>query len=175
MTEFATPHPDKVDPDPFVIAQGLIQLVVAGATFLEWRARRQRDFNRYRTKWHAAKRTLIRARAVVEEFQSFTSEHRYGDQRFYFGEVRLKLSKKEAKYLRSMVTETSRVTSAMAVNIDEMSEFIGSEHQDLIENIMDKVQENQRPHSYDAVIILAAYAIDLFEKLLSRLEDEIRG
>ena len=30
MTEFATPHQDKVDPDAFAIAQGLIQLVVAG-------------------------------------------------------------------------------------------------------------------------------------------------
>ena len=168
---------DKVDPDPFAIGLGLLSLAVSGATFLEarrrWQSQRQQDLNRYRTRWYNAKRTLLRAREVVDEFQSFTSEHRYGKQPFGFGQVRLMLPRAEARRLRSMIGKTNAVTNSMAAHIDALSEFLGPEHQSLIEHIMGKIQENQRPHSYDAVILLARDAIDSFEELLSRLEAEI--
>ena len=168
---------DVVDPDPFVIGLALLSLAVSGATFLEnrrhWSIQRQQDRNRFRTGWYNAKRTLLRAKEVIDEFQSFTSEHDYGEQSFGFGQVRLILTRGEARRLRGMIRSTNSVTNAMAAHVDALSEFLGPEHQGSIEAIMKRVEENQRPHSYDAVILLAKDAISSFEELLNELEAEI--
>lgn len=160
----------EVDPDPFSIGLALLGLIFSGASFLEARLQRQqqleRDTNRYRTRWYNAKRTLLSARQVVDESQSFIAQHGCGDDSFGFGEVRLALTRNEVKNCRAMIKRISAATNSMAADIDALSEFLGPDNQELINRIMDKVKENQRPHSYDAVIILVKDAIDSFEQLI---------
>lgn len=57
----------------------------------------------------------------------------------------------------------------MADNLDDISEFLGVEYQDLINQIMGKLHEQQLPHSYDAVVILAKDAIVLYEQLIDEI------
>ncbi len=167
-------RPDfEVDPDPFSIGLALLGLVVSGASFLEARRQRQlqfeRDTNRYRARWYNARRTLLSARQVVDEFQVFVVGQGFGDDEFGFGQVRLSISRSDVRQFRSMMRRISTVTNAMAADIDALSEFLGPENQDLMNQIMDKVRENQRPASYDAVIILAKDAIDSFDQLIEQI------
>lgn len=57
----------------------------------------------------------------------------------------------------------------MADNLDDISNFLGAEYQDLINQIMDKLHEQQLPHSYDAVLILARDAIALYNQLIEEI------
>lgn len=163
----------EVDPDPFSIGLALLGLVVAGGSFLETRRQRQlqieRDTNRYRTRWYNARRTLLTAHQVVDEFQTFVAGRGFGDNEFGFGQVRLSMSRNDVRQFRSMMRRIGTATNAMAADIDALSEFLGPENQDLVNEIMEKVEENQRPHSYDAVIILAKDAIDSFDQLIEQI------
>ena len=171
------PNEDQiVDPDPFSIGLALMGVVFAGATFLEGRRRyalvQQQDRNRFRVRWYQAKHTLLRAREVIGAIEAFTSQYNYGGMEFAYGVVRLPLTRRDAKRLRTMLRTTNTIANSMVAHIDDLSDYIGPEHQETINKMMDKVTENQRPHSYDAVIIVARDAIDLFDELLTALEEE---
>lgn len=182
----AEPRPDtEVDPDPFSVGLALLGLAFTGAAYLE--ARRQRQLqervyaqqqqthtNKYRARWYAARRTLLSARQVITDSRIFMSECGYGHEKFLFGEVRLKLTRAQVKQQRSLVKRINSVANTMATDIDALSEFLGPEHQSLISHIMNKLQEKQVPHSYDAVLILAKDAIDSFDQLLANIDDRER-
>ena len=168
-------HSDaEVDPDPFIFGLALLGVVIGGASYLE--ARRQRhlmegqakkDANRFRTRWYNAKRTLLRAHQVLDEFEAAVAAYRFGHHGFAFGSVRLAISRSEARQLRAMVARINAVTNAMSRDIDALSEFLDPEYQPVINRIMNRLQQGQMPHTYDAVIILVKDAVEAFDTLLS--------
>lgn len=86
---------EEVDPDPFAIGFALLGLLFSGGTYLETRRRRmlsetQRN-NEFRQKWFNSKRTLIHARRVIEEFETYVAEDGYGNESFLFGTARMNL------------------------------------------------------------------------------------
>ena len=161
---------DEVDPDPFAIGFALLGLLFSGGTYLEARRRRmlsetQRN-NEFRTNWFAARRTLIHARRIIEEFATYVAEDGFGSENFLFGTARMNLPRHRVVQLRRVHANAQTTARYMAETLDDLSEFLGPEYQDLIDQIMDKLHEQQLPHSYDAVVILARDAISLYERLL---------
>lgn len=164
---------ELVDPDPFAIGFALLGLLFSGATYLE--ARRQRmlsetqRMNEFRRRWFDCRRTLIHARRVVEEFETYVAEDGYGHQGFLFGTARMNLPRSRVDQLRHLHTNAHTTARYMADNLDDISNFLGAEYQDLINQIMDKLREQQLPHSYDAVLILAKDAIALYDQLIEKV------
>ena len=69
---------ELVDPDPFAIGFCLLGLLVSGGAYLELRRKRILTENQrtgeFRQTWFQARRTLINARRVVEEFATYVAE-----------------------------------------------------------------------------------------------------
>ena len=173
MPDPIIPPDGEVDPDPFAIGFALLGLLFSGGTYLEARRRRmlsetQRN-NEFRQKWFNSKRTLIHARRVIEEFETYVTEDGYGHQSFLFGTARMNLPRERVDQLRRIHANAHTTARYMADNLDDISEFLGVEYQDLINQIMDKLHEQQLPHSYDAVVILAKDAITLYEQLIDEI------
>ena len=169
----ATSSDEEVDPDPFAIGFALLGLLFSGGTYLEARRRRmlsenQRN-NEFRKKWFDSRRTLIHARRVIEEFETYVIEDGYGQQNFLFGTARMNLPRERVEQLRRIHANAHTTARYMADNLDDISEFLGEEYQDLINQIMDKLHEQQLPHSYDAVVILAKDSIRLYEQLIEEI------
>ena len=91
---------ELVDPDPFFLGTVLLQMIIAGAAFLETRrsvvqTRRQTELmlgqisrseerynNRFRTKYFNAVRAVLEAFRIVGTFESHMREHRFEDYEF---------------------------------------------------------------------------------------------
>ena len=173
MPEPIVPPDAEVDPDPFAIGFALLGLLFSGSTYLEARRRRmlsetQRN-NEFRQKWFNSRRTLIHARRVIDEFETYVVEDGYGNQSFLFGTARMNLPRERVDQLRRIHANAHTTARNMADNLDDISEFLGEEYQDLINQILDKLHEQQLPHSYDAVIILAKDAIALYDQLIDSI------
>ena len=164
---------EEVDPDPFAIGFALLGVLFSGGTYLETRRRRmlsesQRN-NEFRQKWFNCRRTLIHARRVIEEFETYVAEDGYGRESFLFGTARMNLPRERVDQLRRIHANAHTTARHMGDDLDAISEFLGVEYQDLINQIMDKLHEQQLPHSYDAVVILAKDSLSLYERLISRV------
>ena len=66
--------------------------------------------------------------------------------------------------------ELNSVANSMAISLDDLSDYLGPEHQNLIDRIHRKIGEAQRPHSYDALVIIARDAIDFYAELLDAVD-----
>jgi hypothetical protein len=96
-----------VDPDPFVVGLGLIQVMAAGGAFLE--ARRQRQTmetsarNDFRKAWYDSRRSLIYFRRTADEFETHIFEEGFGRRAFRIGVVRLQLDFTKHKSIRRLL------------------------------------------------------------------------
>lgn len=169
---------DGVDPDPFSIGFALMGLLFAGAAYLEARRQRmltvQQRTNEFRSTWFQARRTLIHARRIVEEFSPYVLEDGYGGSEFLFGRVRLTLERGRVDRIRRLHANAQTTATFMADNLDSLSEFLDAEYQPYIEEIMAKLNEAQLPHTYDAVLLLAREGVALYEALINRV-GEVEG
>ena len=129
----------------------------------------QQRTNEFRRTWFNARRTLIHARRIVEEFGTYVLEDGYGSREFLFGRVRLTLDRGRVDRLRRLHANAQTTATYMADNLDELSEFLDAEYQPYIEGIMAKLNEAQLPHTYDAVLLLAREGIALYEALVNRV------
>lgn len=174
---------DLVDPDPFIFGLAVMQMLIGGAAFLE--ARRQtnlvrtqmnnfstRERNRFRTKFFSAHRALIRAHEVTNEFESHMIENGFEDYPFQYGERRLYIDRSKAIELRGFVSKTNSVATTMAVSLDQLSDFLGPEHQRIIDRIHQKMRDMQRQHSYDALVVIAKDAVEFYAELLDNVNSE---
>jgi len=164
---------DLVDPDPFAIAFALLGLVFAGGSYLEMR--RQRGFlerqakEDYRKVWYRAKRTLIHAKRVTEEFATYVSEENFGKSNFLFGTIRLTIDQDKAQQFRRIHGNAQTTAMHMADDLDELSTFLSDDYKELVNAIHEKLKAQQLPHSYDAVLILTRDAIELYDKLITEV------
>jgi len=60
----------------------------------------------------------------------------------------------------------------MADDLDELSNYLSSDYQEQIDAILNKLKEQTLPHSYDAVLILARDAIELYERLITEVGEK---
>ena len=162
---------ELVDPDPFAIGFSLLGLLVSCGASLELRRNRILTGNQrageFRQTWFQARRTLINARRVVEEFATYVAEDGYGQQEFLFGKARLNLPRDRVGQLRRLHANSLATASYMADNLDALSEYLDSSYQPMVDEIMEKLFELQLPHSYDAAVLLVRDGVTLNEKLIN--------
>ncbi len=164
---------ELVDPDPFAIGFSLLGLLISGGAYLELRRNRILTENQrsgeFRQTWFQARRTLIHARRVVEEFATYVAEDGYGEQEFLFGRARLNLPRDRVDQLRRLHANSLTTASYMADNLDALSEYLDSSYQPMVDDIMEKLIELQLPNSYDAVVLLVRDGVTLYEKLINEI------
>ncbi len=164
---------ELVDPDPFAIGFSLLGVLVSGGAYLELRRNRILTENQrtgeFRQTWFQARRTLIHARRVVEEFATYVAEDGYGQQEFLFGRARLNLPRDRVDQLRRLHANSLTTASYMADNLDALSEYLDSSYRPMVDEIMEKLIELQLPHSYDAVVLLVRDGVTLYEKLINEI------
>ena len=181
---------EEIDPDPFVIGLGILTLVFTAGMYLEARrsnkaltgaidvlgdyqnnpkplSTRQRGI--YRSRWYEAQRALSRGRELVEGYQELIQRYRLESEAFRFGTSRLRVSRADVRDLQRMATQIGRATSALATHIYGLSEFLDDEDFHSVESIWEVLEENQQPHSFDAVVLLALRSLDLFDELLGEI------
>ncbi len=174
---------DLVDPDPFLFGTALLGMIFAGVSYLD--SRRQTSLmelqlmreddryrRRFRQKYFASERALFQAREVTDQFESRMIENDFADSVFAYGERRLFVSRDQVRGLRGLVRRIHSVADSMSMCLDELSEFLGPEHQRNIDRIHERVREQQRPHTYDALVLLANDAIDLYAELLDDINEQ---
>jgi len=166
----------QVDPDPFGIAFALLGAMFAGGCYLESRRSRQylerQAKDDFRKKWFQAKRTLIHAERVTEEFATHVQEEGFGGEDFIFGKIQLTIDQEKAQQLRRLHGNAQTTAMHMADDLDDLSTYLSSEYNEQIEAIRGKLKEQGLPHSYDAVIILARDAIALYRQLLEKVGEK---
>jgi hypothetical protein len=168
--------PSEVDPDPFAIGMGILGILFGGGAYLE--ARRQRQFvernsrEQFRKAWFDARRTLIHARRVIEEFATYVEEDEFGTQQFAFGRVRLTIDINRAQQLRRLHGNAHVTAEHLADNLDALGDHLGPEYQPKIDAIFDALRAiNQFPADYRSLVVSARRCLALYEELL----DEVRS
>ena len=164
------------DPDPFSIAFALANLVFSACAFLEARHRSRtleaQDQNRFRMRWHQAKALLYRARQVINRFEIAAEIHGYRNRPFRFGESRLFVDRYEKRQFRGMLQEANTIGTQLSLRMDDLSEFIGQEHQDTIGEIWRNLYDLPSAQSFETVLLLTNRAIDAFDDLLAGIEQD---
>ena len=165
-----------VDPDPFAIRFALLGLLFSGGSFLEIRRQRRlaerRRGDDYRHVWFAARRTLLHARRVTDEFATYAAEFNFGDTEFRFGKARIDVPEEIADQMRRLHGHCMTTAGQMGDRLDGLSGFLDSSYEPIVQKIMEKLSEIQMPHSYDAVLILVNDGIVLFEELIEAIGEK---
>ncbi len=164
---------ELVDPDPFAIGFALLSLLFSGGAYLEQRRQRmltqQQRTGEFRTSWFSARRTLIHARRVVEEFATYVAEDGYGGQEFLFGRARMNFTRDRVDALRRLHGNAQNTASHMADDLDALSEFLDAAYAEEVTAIHNKLTDLQLPNTYDAVVVLVRDAIHLYENLIEKI------
>ena len=174
--EDTMPEPNEmdsefVDPDPFIIGLGILQIVAAGGAFLESR-RQRRELQRaqrqqFRATWYAARRSVIFLKRTADEFETYMFEGAYGRRQFRIGAVRLSVNPVQHQAMRRMHGQTMKTAQHLADDLDDLSNYLGAEDQQRIDAIHDRLNRiDQLPDQYRDVIQLAREAVQLYSDLL---------
>lgn len=174
--EDVMPEPDEmdsefVDPDPFIIGLGILQIVAAGGAFLESR-RQRRELQRaqrqqFRATWYAARRSVIFLKRTADEFETYMFEGAYGRRQFRIGAVRLSVDPAQHRAMRRMHGQTMKTAQHLADDLDDLSNYLGTEDQQRIDAIHDRLNRiDHLPDQYRDVIQLAREAVQLYSDLL---------
>lgn len=160
-----------IDPDPFSIGLGLIQIISAGATFLEARRQRQAveqgQVERFRSAWFQAKRSMIFFKRTADEFETYMLEGGYGRREFRMGAVRLYLERNQHQAMRRLHGQTMQTASHLADDLDDLSDFLGPADQDRIDAIHERLRQiDTFPANYRAVITMSREVIQLYQDLI---------
>ena len=163
--------PEFLDPDPFAIGLGLIQIISAGATFLEARRQRQQveqgQRDRFRATYYESKRSLIFFKRTADEFETFMFEGGYARKSFRMGSIRISLEPRQHHAMRRLHGQAMTTANHLADDLDELSDFLGPSDQKSIEAIRNRLSQIDRfPESYRDVVILAREVIALYEALI---------
>ena len=174
--EDVMPEPNEmdsefVDPDPFIIGLGILQIVAAGGAFLESR-RQRRELQRaqrqqFRATWYEARRSVIFLKRTADEFETYMFEGAYGRRQFRIGAVRLSVDPVQHQAMRRMHGQTMKTAQHLADDLDDLSNYLGTEDQQRIDAIHDRLNRiDHLPDQYRDVIQLAREAVQLYSDLL---------
>ena len=181
---------ELVDPDPFLLGTVLLQMIIAGAAYLETRrnaiaTRRQTELminqmtmsderykNRFRTKYFNAVRAVLEAHRIVGTFESHMREHRFEGFKFEYGTHRLYTLRSKVRELQAFTRDANSVSAMMSSSLDELGEFLGDEYQRNTNKIHEKLRELQHSQYYELLVYLSFDAIELFAELLDDVNSE---
>jgi hypothetical protein len=159
------------DPDPFAIGLGILGILFAGGAYLE--ARRQREFqerhtrDQFRRAWFEARRTLLHARRVIEEFATYVEEDDFGTRDFLFGRVRLQIDVGRAAQLRRLHGNAHNTAQHLADNLDEIANHLDAQYQPLIDSLDRRLREIvELPPDYRALVRTARDVLTEYETLI---------
>ena len=164
--------PDElVDPDPFSVGLGLVQIFAAGVMFLEARRRdqalQQGQRDAFMAVYFQAKRSLIFFKRAADEFETYMLEGGYGRREFRIGAVRVMFEPQQRHAMRRLHGQIMTTANHMADNLDDLSEFLGSDDQKNVDAIHERAQGIKAlPDSYRDVITLSREAVQLYQDLL---------
>ena len=161
------------DPDPFAWGISLLAALFSGAAYLEVRRQRQltseeRD-GKFRRTWFSARRSVIHARRVVDEFATYVAELGFGANEFKYGTGRLDLPRETVRDIRRLHANCLNNAMHLADDLDDISEFSDGSYSALIKRIQDKLTEAQMPHTYDAIILLVRDGVSMYEELIAEV------
>ena len=164
------------DPDPFAWGISLLAALFSGAAYLEMRRQsrltgdeQEREFRR---TWFSARRSVIYARRVVEEFATYAEELGFGNEEFRYGRRRLDLPRETVRDIRRLHANCLMNATHLADDLDDLSEFLGPSYGPIIKRIQDRLTEAQMPHTYDAIVVLVKDGVSLYEELLRMVSDQ---
>ena len=115
---------------------------------------------------------MIYSRRVVEEFATYVEELGFGTDEFRYGGRRLNLPGETVKDLRRLHANCLMNATHLADDLDELSEFLGSTYDPIIQRIQDRLIEAQMPHTYDAIVVLVRDGVGLYEELLRMISEQ---
>lgn len=173
-------EPDQpIDPDPFAVGLGLIQVIAAGITFLE--ARRQRQViqqgqrDDFRSAYFQAKRSLIFFKRASDEFETYMLEGGYSRREFRIGAVRIIVDPQQHQAMRRLHGQIMTTANHMADNLDDLSNFLSADDQANIDAIHERARSIQSfPDSYRDVINIARETMQLYQNLLDDIAERER-
>ena len=122
----------------------------------------------FRKAWFDARRTLIHARRIVEEFNTYVSEDNFGRVEFGFGKIRLQIDRGRAQQLRRLHGNAHTTAEHMADDLDRLADHLDASYQERIDAVIALLREiNQFPANYRAVVMKAREALELYEELVT--------
>ncbi len=162
---------ELVDPDPFSVGLGLVQIFAAGVMFLEARrhsqATQQGQRDQFLAVYFQAKRSLIFFKRAVDEFETYIFEGGYGRKEFRIGAVRIMFEPRQRQAMRRLHGQILTTANHMADNLDDISEHLGPEDQKNVDAIHARAKGIEAfPDSYRDVIALSREAVQLYQDLL---------
>lgn len=162
------------DPDPFTIGLGIFAALAGGGAFLETRRQRQlaerQHRDRFRSAWFNAKRALIYFGRNIDEFETYVLEDNYGGKSFRIGSVRLTVDADRHRSLRRLKGQTMTTANVMSDTIDDLCEFLGSEYQPAIQEVLEELNKiGTIPERYSELIRAARKARELYDGLLNKI------
>ena len=164
-----------VDPDPFTIGLGIFGAIAGGGAFLE--SRRQREIiqdqqkGEFRAAWFGARRTLIHFKQQVDEFETYMLEDNYGQRQFRIGAVRLVVDTGRKRSMRRLRGQTLTTASHMGDDLDDLSEFLGPDYAERVEEVLTHLQQIEIPDTYRQLIRVARDAFDVYESFITFVGD----
>jgi hypothetical protein len=166
---------EVIDPDPFSIGLGIFAAIAGGGAFLE--SRRQREIlqdqqrGAFRGAWFAARRSLIHFKQQIDEFETYMLEDGYGQQEFRIGAVRLVVDRGRHHSMRRLRGQTLVTANRLGDDMDDLSEYLGAEYSDRVQEVLGHLQEIQLPATYRDLIRTARSAFDAYESFLTYVAD----
>jgi hypothetical protein len=131
--------------------------------------RQQQDA--FRSAYFACRRTLIHFQSLVDEFETYVEEDGYGDMSFRIGSVRLSVGGQRHKAMRRLNAQAMKTATYMSDDLDELSNFLSDDDQELVDAILRRLSEIQVPETYLGVIVLAREALIFYGQLLDAVAE----
>jgi len=104
---------------------------------------------------------------VVDEFETYMLEDDYSEGAFRIGAVRITVDRGRHQALRRLKGQAMTTANVLTDTLDDLSEFLGVDDQEMIERILNKLAQIELPSLYSDVIKSARRARDLYAALLS--------
>jgi hypothetical protein len=163
------------DPDPFSLTIAVIAAAFGGAAYLEARRLRRSTADEARTRfrgtWRNARDALDRFERQVARFGEFMAEEQFQDEAVRFGGTQLLVEPARKDDVRALQRQTLTTGSFLTKYLDELSNHLGNEYDQLIARTRGRLAEvGTLPSVYGAVPQQAAAAIDAYRRLLDEIE-----
>jgi hypothetical protein len=94
-------------------------------------------------------------------------EDDYAESAFRIGAVRITVDRGRHQVLRRLKGQAMTTANVLTDTIDDLSEFLGTDDQEMIERILDELAQIELPTRYSDVIRSARKGRELYAELLS--------
>lgn len=117
---------------------------------------------------------MIFFKRTVDEFETYLLEEGFGRREFRTGSVRLVVDSQRHHALRRLRGQAFTTANIIGDNLDDLSEYLGPEDQEGVDNILAKLREMRMPERYSDIIRLAREAIALYSEFLEEIDERQR-